>query len=138
MASQGAEENKVGGSYQHQPVKTNVMVTGEEVKSNTMQMTTSCCLHFVCATLGVILAVVNNEVDHQNKVIFAAAAAAAAAVSPTLPVLLILPLVSFSTRTTAQPNLVLTARLCQAGSVASAKFVLPRQLQLVAPCRETQ
>ena len=45
------------------PAMSRVMVTGEEVASQTVQMKTSCALHFLCVTIGVVFAIVNNEVD---------------------------------------------------------------------------
>ena len=45
------------------PARSRVMVTGEEVASQTVQMKTSCALHFLCVTIGVVFAIVNNEVD---------------------------------------------------------------------------
>ena len=45
-----------------------LLVTGEEVKSQQYQRIVTCALHFLCSTLGVFLAIANNETDWKLRV----------------------------------------------------------------------
>lgn len=68
MSDAGALTGRTTGSAQRKPAKTSVIISGEEVKNYAQQQVNCCAGHFVCSTLGVLLVVANNEVDHMSKV----------------------------------------------------------------------
>lgn len=44
------------------------MVTGEDMKNHASQQKVSCAVYFLCSTLGVFIAIANNEVDQAAEV----------------------------------------------------------------------
>lgn len=63
-----SEATSGGGPRQRREhIKSRVITTGEETKNYQSQRVLSCAVHFVCSTLGIILAVINNEIDWANK-----------------------------------------------------------------------
>ena len=65
--SGGAASRGSRGSRPREHFKSRVITTGEEAKHYLDQRRLSCAVHFVCSTIGIVLAVVNNEVDHANQ-----------------------------------------------------------------------
>jgi len=63
--SEAASNGRTRQRREH--VKSKVITTGEETKNYQSQRVLSCAVHFICSALGIILAVINNEVDWSNK-----------------------------------------------------------------------